>query len=405
MVFSEVKNASTPMKIQKPILKDEDGEEVDVHMFRSMIGSLMYLTSSRLDLMFIVCVCARYQKLNMWLLQVVVEKHSGFKINYLIMARVKSSKDEGLGEEDAFKQGMIANINENKDITLVSTHDEQMFNVDQDLGGEEVFVAQQDKKVVEKEVDAAQVQVTTTATTTPTILIDKATLAQALAELKHAKPKAKAKRIVFHEPEESTTTTTVAIPKSRSQDKGKAKIIKEHVKLKKKDQIQLDEELSLKLQVEFDNEQRLAAERAQQEIEANIAFIESWDNVQAKFDADYQLAERQQAEEQQEVEEKRIKPATQAQQRKIMCTYLNNTEGKKLTDLKNKSFDSIQKMFDKAFKRVNKFVDCKTELVEESSKKVEEKVIEGSFKRAGTEQEQESVKKHKINDDKDTAEL
>ncbi|GJU72595.1 putative ribonuclease H-like domain-containing protein [Tanacetum coccineum] len=46
--FTEVKTASTPMETQKPLLKDEDGEEVDVHMYRSMIGSLMYLTSSRL---------------------------------------------------------------------------------------------------------------------------------------------------------------------------------------------------------------------------------------------------------------------------------------------------------------------------------------------------------------------
>ncbi|GJU06121.1 retrovirus-related pol polyprotein from transposon TNT 1-94 [Tanacetum coccineum] len=42
-------------------LRDENGEEVDVHMYRSMIGSLMYLTSSRPDIMFAVCACARYQ--------------------------------------------------------------------------------------------------------------------------------------------------------------------------------------------------------------------------------------------------------------------------------------------------------------------------------------------------------
>nr|GEZ05526.1 retrovirus-related Pol polyprotein from transposon TNT 1-94 [Tanacetum cinerariifolium] len=59
--FLEVKNATTLMKTQKPLLKDEDGEEVDVHMSRSMIGSLVYLTSSRLDIMFVVCACARYQ--------------------------------------------------------------------------------------------------------------------------------------------------------------------------------------------------------------------------------------------------------------------------------------------------------------------------------------------------------
>nr|GEY80043.1 putative ribonuclease H-like domain-containing protein [Tanacetum cinerariifolium] len=59
--FTEVKTASTPMKTQKPLLKDEDGEEVDVHMYSSMIGSLMYLTSSRPNIMFAVCAYARYQ--------------------------------------------------------------------------------------------------------------------------------------------------------------------------------------------------------------------------------------------------------------------------------------------------------------------------------------------------------
>ncbi|GJW91577.1 hypothetical protein Tco_0169130 [Tanacetum coccineum] len=59
--FTDVKTASTPMETQKPLLKDEDGEEVDVYLYRSMIGSLMYLTSSRPDIMFAVCACARYQ--------------------------------------------------------------------------------------------------------------------------------------------------------------------------------------------------------------------------------------------------------------------------------------------------------------------------------------------------------
>nr|GFA28262.1 putative ribonuclease H-like domain-containing protein [Tanacetum cinerariifolium] len=59
--FTEVKNASTPMETQKPLLKDEDGEEVYVHMCTSMSGSLMYLTSLMPDIMFVVCACARYQ--------------------------------------------------------------------------------------------------------------------------------------------------------------------------------------------------------------------------------------------------------------------------------------------------------------------------------------------------------
>ncbi|GKB03748.1 putative ribonuclease H-like domain-containing protein [Tanacetum coccineum] len=59
--FTNVKTVRTPMETQKLLLKDEDGEEVDVHLYRSMIGSLMCLTSSRPDIMFAVCACARYQ--------------------------------------------------------------------------------------------------------------------------------------------------------------------------------------------------------------------------------------------------------------------------------------------------------------------------------------------------------
>ncbi|GJW44895.1 putative ribonuclease H-like domain-containing protein [Tanacetum coccineum] len=59
--FTNVKTASTPMETQKLLLKDEDGEEVYVHLYRSMIGSLMYLTFSRPDIMFAICACERYQ--------------------------------------------------------------------------------------------------------------------------------------------------------------------------------------------------------------------------------------------------------------------------------------------------------------------------------------------------------
>ncbi|GJT10759.1 putative ribonuclease H-like domain-containing protein [Tanacetum coccineum] len=59
--FSDVKTANTPMETHKTLLRDEKGEDVDEHLYRSMIGTLMYLTSSRPDIMFIVCACARFQ--------------------------------------------------------------------------------------------------------------------------------------------------------------------------------------------------------------------------------------------------------------------------------------------------------------------------------------------------------
>ncbi|GKC15526.1 putative ribonuclease H-like domain-containing protein, partial [Tanacetum coccineum] len=59
--FTDVKTASTLMDTEKPLLKDSNGNDVDIHLYRSMIGSLMYRTSSRQDIMFVVCACARFQ--------------------------------------------------------------------------------------------------------------------------------------------------------------------------------------------------------------------------------------------------------------------------------------------------------------------------------------------------------
>ncbi|GJW46750.1 putative ribonuclease H-like domain-containing protein, partial [Tanacetum coccineum] len=59
--FSTVKTASKPMVTSKPLMKDENSEDVDVHLYRSMIGSWMYLTSLRPDIMFVLCACARFQ--------------------------------------------------------------------------------------------------------------------------------------------------------------------------------------------------------------------------------------------------------------------------------------------------------------------------------------------------------
>ncbi|GJS91853.1 putative ribonuclease H-like domain-containing protein [Tanacetum coccineum] len=51
--FDSVKTASTPIETQKPLIKDEEAADLDVHLYRSMIGSLMYLTASRPDIMYL----------------------------------------------------------------------------------------------------------------------------------------------------------------------------------------------------------------------------------------------------------------------------------------------------------------------------------------------------------------
>nr|GEV32707.1 hypothetical protein [Tanacetum cinerariifolium] len=59
--FLSVKTASTLIETKKPLVKDKEVDDVDVHLYRSMIGSLMYLTAFRPDIMFTVCACSRFQ--------------------------------------------------------------------------------------------------------------------------------------------------------------------------------------------------------------------------------------------------------------------------------------------------------------------------------------------------------
>nr|GFC18853.1 putative ribonuclease H-like domain-containing protein [Tanacetum cinerariifolium] len=59
--YSDVRSSNTPMDKENPWRKDETRKDVDLHLYRSMIGFLMYLTASRPDIMFVVCACARHQ--------------------------------------------------------------------------------------------------------------------------------------------------------------------------------------------------------------------------------------------------------------------------------------------------------------------------------------------------------
>ncbi|GKA99444.1 hypothetical protein Tco_0827381 [Tanacetum coccineum] len=267
--------------------------------------------------------------------------------------------------------------------------------------------------MVKKEVSTAN-PVTTAGEVVTTANID----------LKSARPKTKG--VVMQEPSESITTkTTTTIP---SKDKGKGIMVEKPLKIKKKDQISFDEQEAIRLQAEFAEEVRLAREKD----EANVALIEEWNDIQDKIMTDYKMAQRLQADEQEELtikeksklfvqllearkkhfaakraEEKRNSPPTKAQQRSIMCTYLKNIAGWKPKDLMNKSFANIQELFDKAMKRLNTFMDMDQELVEgnEVRPKGSKTRKENSSKRAGEALEQESSKKQKLEEDKESEEL
>ncbi|GJT45057.1 ribonuclease H-like domain-containing protein [Tanacetum coccineum] len=59
--YTDVKSASTPTDLEKPLVKDADADDVDEHLIELRFGSMMYLTASRPDIMFAVCACARFQ--------------------------------------------------------------------------------------------------------------------------------------------------------------------------------------------------------------------------------------------------------------------------------------------------------------------------------------------------------
>ncbi|GKE25150.1 hypothetical protein Tco_1436662 [Tanacetum coccineum] len=213
-------------------------------------------------------------------------KTHGLKRLYKVglSARIESSEDEGLGEEHASKKGRIDDIDANEDIYLVNVHrDEDIFGVN-DLEGNEVNV--------EIDVDHEVVVETQVASKDVKLSVDEVTLAQALAALKSANPKAD--KVMLQEPEHGTITTTIAAttvtaartrPKAKGiviheeeqattpivfsqqpsqvkvQDKGKGIMVEEPLKMKKKDQISFDEQKAIRLQAEFDKEERHAKEK------------------------------------------------------------------------------------------------------------------------------------------------
>ncbi|GJU08744.1 hypothetical protein Tco_1125174 [Tanacetum coccineum] len=159
-----------------------------------------------------------------------------------------------LGQQDASKQGRIDAIDANEEITLVSVQnvDEEMFDVN-------VLDVSVVGNVVSTASDATTVSAATTTTATITIVVD-ITLAQALIEIKSTKHKEKG--VVIQELGESTITISSQLSSQQSQDKCKGILIEPMKPMKKKYLIRLDEEAALKLQAEFDKEERLAREKA-----------------------------------------------------------------------------------------------------------------------------------------------
>ncbi|GJT46390.1 hypothetical protein Tco_0955105 [Tanacetum coccineum] len=211
--------------------------------------------------------------------------------------RVVSSGDEEDLDEDASKQGRRINvIDADEDITLVNVQDDadnEMFDVDalNDEGVNEKCKTKVKWDVIEEpsvrvSAASASIKVSVATTTTATIPTPR-------------------KGIVITELGTPTITRSLQQPSwEKVRNKGKGKMVEpKSVKpTKKKVQIMFDEEIALKLQAEIDEEERIIRAEEEKIDKANI----TWDDIQEKVNADYQLAERLQTEEQEQftIEEK-----------------------------------------------------------------------------------------------------
>ncbi|GKB45598.1 hypothetical protein Tco_0896351 [Tanacetum coccineum] len=282
--FTEVKTASTQMETQKPLLKDEDGEEVDVHMYRSMIDSLMYLTSSRPDIMFAVCVCARYQ---------VNPKVSHLHVVKRIFRYLKGQVKLSLWYPKDSSFDLVAYIDSDYSGASLdrksTTGDCQFLECrliswqckKQTVGGKKLEKKNRSRSHKLKRLYKVGLTARVESSDNEASLgedaskhgridaIDADEKLPSLMEIKSTKPKEKG--VVIQELGESTTIKSSQLPSQQSQDKGKGILIEPVKLINKKDLIRLDEEVALKLQAEFDEEERLAREKAEKEKKANIA--------------------------------------------------------------------------------------------------------------------------------------
>ncbi|GJS45236.1 hypothetical protein Tco_0595357 [Tanacetum coccineum] len=248
-----------------------------------------------------------------------------------------------------FKVGKSAQVvsSEDEEVTLINEAQER--NDDNFMFDTRVL----DEQEVRVKKAFSTAEVTTVSATTTTV--DELTLAQTLIEIKAAKPKAVTTAA-------TTTTTAITRPKARGV-------------------------LAARLQAQEQEESTVK--------EKSKLFVEIMNKRKKHF-------ARLRAEEQ------RRKPPSKAQRRKQMCTYLKNMAGFTHSQLKNKSFDEVQKAFNKTIGWIDSFVSMVYEVVKGGKEKDEGSVTiaeESNSKIADIELEQERIKKQKINDDQEEAEM
>nr|GEU40847.1 uncharacterized mitochondrial protein AtMg00810-like [Tanacetum cinerariifolium] len=346
--FYSVKTISTLIETNKALLKDEEAKDVDVHLYRLMIGSLMYLTVSRSDIMFVVCAYARFQ---------VTPKVSNLHAVKRIFRYLKGQPKLGLWypkdspfDLEAFSDSDYTGASLDRKSTikgcqffrkrLISWQCKKQIVVAYSTTKAEYVVAancygqkkQKSRRKLRKEIEVPSLSseipneecVPTTSNdplSSEMFRVNDLDGDEVVLDVLASEKVEQIVKVVENEVSTADLVTTAKIKVAKpnaittaattstasgTRPKAKGIVMQEPIKperpLKRKDQIMMDEEVAknLEAQIKAELEKEEGLVRLKEE-ETNIALVAEWGNTQAMIDADCKLVARLQEEEREEL--------------------------------------------------------------------------------------------------------
>nr|GEW08325.1 putative ribonuclease H-like domain-containing protein [Tanacetum cinerariifolium] len=413
--FSTMKIASTPMETSKPLMKDENAKDVDVYLYRLIIGSLMYLTSLRPDIKF---VAFWYPKDSPFDLEAYTNSdYAGTILDRKSTTRgcqflgwfkwnAKAAKDE---IRVKLAKVITARLTYYCQVTVEVTTAESILD--------ETIHEERGDRVERAATTASSLEAEHNSGSGPrrqdTILGDRRAQTRVLAleniktaqDLKITNLKKRVKRLERGKRQElhtsrgvntastSITTASINITTAEPVTTVSAPVITVGVSVSN-----AEPSTPQKLTTTGIEDEDLTIAQTLMKIRKDVN-IAKWDDVHAMMDANHKLAERLQAEEQGEL--------TIEERSKLFMELMN--ERKKhfaRLRLKNKISEEVQKAFNKTMSWRNSFVPMDSKVVEGSAKKAESSRKEAiSKKRTRKGLDEESVKRQKLEDDAEKEEL
>nr|GEV47376.1 ribonuclease H-like domain, reverse transcriptase, RNA-dependent DNA polymerase [Tanacetum cinerariifolium] len=359
--FTTVKISTNPIEPNKALVKDAKAKDVDVDLYRSMIESLMYLTTSRLmiakdmrcfmdkfavktdetvykeyeDRMERAATTASSldQSRTMFWTTAKVKKVNGQELTQALVDKQKVIiTDESIRRDlkfDNAEDKQVEGMAKNKEIYVISSHTKKVLDLEEAKTDQAKEIANLNKRVKKLEkkrksrpvglrrlkkgrmhdaymfgVDDLEgneviVDVREKIVEKEVSTTDPVTTAGEVVTAASVEDSAAPTTATTTDVDDELTLakTLITIKAAKPKDKGKAKMIEPEKPLKKKDQIALNEEVARKLEAKMKDVMEEEERVAREKDEANKDVIEEWDDVHAIIDDDRRLAEQIQAQE------------------------------------------------------------------------------------------------------------